>query len=63
MTFLNHSVLYFVATTDQQFNDAMFTNLSNLMKKSTVISSVGEKERAAFFNQLRSRIDYYKAMV
>ncbi len=56
LTFINHSVLYFVATRDEQFNDALFTNLDNLMKKSTLISGVGEKERVRFFNQLRDKI-------
>ncbi len=56
ITFLNHSVLYFVATHDQQFNDSMFRNLENLIKKSTHISSVGEKERHQFFNRMRAKI-------
>lgn len=53
ITFLNHSVLYFVGTRDQGFNDFMFANLANLMRKSTLISGTGEKERTKFFAQLR----------
>jgi hypothetical protein len=60
MTFLNHSVLYFIHTKDQTFNDLMFDNLQNLMNKSTLISKVGEKERATFFNRLRNEIDLRK---
>lgn len=56
ITFLNHSVLYFVATRDKRFNEAIHSNLQNLMKKSTMISTIGEKERVAFFNQLREKI-------
>jgi hypothetical protein len=56
VTFLNHSVLYFVATRDERFNNAMFGNLENLMKKSTMISTIGEKERVGFFNRLRDNI-------
>lgn len=56
MTFLNHSVLYFVGTRDEQFNDAMFKNLDNFIKKSTQISSVGEKERTRFFKRLRDKV-------
>ncbi|MEJ7738124.1 MAG: helix-turn-helix domain-containing protein [Chitinophagaceae bacterium] len=56
ITFLNHSVLYFVATHDEKFNHAMFSNLENLMKKSTHISTVGEKERNRFFNRMRENI-------
>lgn len=56
ITFLNHSVLYFVATSDERFNHAMYDNMQNLMKKSTMISTVGEKERVRFFNHLRKDI-------
>src|SRR5688572_305444 len=57
VTFLNHSVLYFINTRDLKFNNLMFENLQNLMQKSTMISKVGEKERATFFNRLRKEID------
>ena len=58
LMFINHSVLYFVSTRDEQFNKAMFLNLDNLMKKSTLISEVGEKERARFFKELRDKIHF-----
>lgn len=61
LTFLNHSVLYFVATKDERFNTAMFANLQNLIKKSTQISTIGEKERVRFFNRLREEIRYKQA--
>lgn len=57
ITYLNHSVVYFIGSMDLKFNDAMFTNLDNLMKKSTLISSVGEKERRRFFNSLRKKVE------
>ena len=63
ITFLNHSVLYGVATNDERFNKAMFTNLDNLIKKSTMISSTSEKERVSFFNRLREKINQYRAML
>lgn len=56
VTFLNHSVLYFIATTDEGFNTAMFANLQNLIKKSTPLSTFGEKERVKFFNEIRGKI-------
>ncbi len=56
ITFLNHSVLYFVATRDERFNAAIYGNIQNLIKKSTMISTIGEKERVSFFNQLRDKI-------
>ena len=58
VTFLNHGVLYFVATTDDRFNKGMQYNLENLMKKSTMISTVGEKERTRFFNRMRDKIHH-----
>jgi plasmid maintenance system antidote protein VapI len=56
ITFLNHSVLNIVMTRDLRFNNAMFANIENLMKKSTMISVIGEKERVSFFNRLRNNI-------
>lgn len=56
LTFLNHSVLYFIYTRDETFNNRMFDNLQNLVQKSTLISQVGEKERIRFFNRLRDGI-------
>jgi hypothetical protein len=57
VTFLNHSVLYFVQTRDQLFNEKMLENIQNLMKKSTMLSRVGEKERATFFNRVHQEIN------
>lgn len=56
ITYLNHSVLYFLGSRDEKFNNSMFNSLENLVKKSTMISSIGEKERNQFFNKLRRKI-------
>jgi hypothetical protein len=56
LTYLNHSVLHFLGTRDEGFNDFMFANLVNLMKKSTLVSGVGEKERSQFFNAMRDNV-------
>ena len=61
LTFLNHSVLYFVATRDEAFNRSMFNSLDNLIKKSTQLSSIGEKERVRFFNRLRDKIHHMQS--
>ncbi len=63
ITYLNHSVIYFVGSTDQKFNESMFRNLENLMKKSTLISGTGEKERKQFFNKLRRKVQAKLALV
>lgn len=57
ITYLNHSVMYFIGSTDVKFNDSMFRNLENLMKRSTLISGTGEKERKQFFNKLRKKVE------
>ena len=56
ITYLNHSVIYFVGSKDKKFNESMFKNLDNLMKKSTLISGTGEKDRKQFFNKLRKKV-------
>jgi BetR domain len=61
LTFLNHSVLYFVGTPDEQFNNDMSNNINNLVKKSTQLSSIGEKERVRFFNRLRDKIHHMQS--
>ena len=56
ITFLNHSVINFISTTDTRFNSFMFGNMQNLIKRSTQLSQVGEKERYRFFNRLRDKM-------
>ena len=56
MTYINHSAIYFIATRNERFNNSMHNGLQNLMKKSTMISAIGEKDRAGFFNRLRNKI-------
>lgn len=56
VTFLNHNVLNVIATQDKTFCDYTFKNLQTIIRKSTHISVVGEKERNIFFNGLRSKI-------
>ncbi len=63
MVFLNHSVLYFVGSSDERFTSHIHDNHTNLEKKSTMISSVGEKERNVFFNNIRSMIQLRKNLL
>lgn len=63
ITYLNHSVMYFIGSMDKNFNDSMFKNLENLMKRSTLISGTGEKERKQFFNKLRKKVEAKLQMV
>jgi hypothetical protein len=63
ITYLNHSVMHFIGSMDKKFNDSMFKNLENLMKRSTLISGTGEKERKQFFNKLRKKVEAKLVMV
>lgn len=56
ITFLNHSGLNFISTQDTKFCDYTFKKLQNIIRKSTHVSLVGEKERSVFFNTLREKI-------
>lgn len=63
VAFLNHSFMHFVGTRDKTFTNAIFTNLNNLMQKSTLISSSDERDRKKFFNRLRDVIHRRKALL
>jgi hypothetical protein len=56
LVYLPHSIFNFMATTDVRFCDNNYNHIQNLMKKSTLISNVSERERARFFHYLRTRI-------
>ena len=55
VTFLNHSVINYIGTHDERFNNHMSGSLQNLIGKSTQLSLVGEKERTQFFNRIRDK--------
>lgn len=56
VTYLNHSVIDYIGTRDERFNEHMSDALQNLIKKSTQLSLVGEKERTRFFNRIRDKM-------
>lgn len=60
ITFLNHNGLNFMGTQDKIFCDYTFKSLQNMIRKSTHISVVGEKERSMFFNAMRQKIYEHK---
>jgi hypothetical protein len=57
ISFLNHSVLHIVSTRDERFSNYVYNAMMNMVRKSTKISSVGEKSRSRYFNSLREKID------
>ena len=56
ITYLNHSILYFVGSTDKGFNEEVYGNMKNLIKRSSLMSGAGQKERTQVFYKLRSKI-------
>jgi hypothetical protein len=57
MVILNHAVLNTIQTRDAKFVKSTDEHFQNIIRRSTQISEVGEKERSKFFNILREKIE------
>jgi len=60
MVIMPHTVVNYMSTRDVNFCENMFEYVQSLMKRSTLISKVSEKERSRFFRLLRERIQRRK---
>jgi len=56
IAFIVHTSMNFMITRNAAFCDNLYSFYQNLMRKSTLISSVSERERSKFFKLLRNRI-------
>lgn len=56
VAFLNHNVINYLMTTNEEFVKYTFESFKVLMKKSRLISEISERDRQEFFNTLRERI-------
>jgi hypothetical protein len=56
ITFINHNGLNFMSTQDAGFCEFTYKHFQNMIRKSTHISVVGEKERSIFFQKLKAEI-------
>jgi hypothetical protein len=56
IVYLNYEVLNYMRTEDESFCTEVQQKLLNLMKRATLISNVGEKQRNIFFNSLIRKI-------
>jgi BetR domain len=56
ITYINHNLINFMYTRDDDFNNYTLDTFKNAIRKSTQISEVGEKARARFFDRLRKKI-------
>jgi plasmid maintenance system antidote protein VapI len=62
-TYLNHTILNYMTTTNEKFNTYMKRTMDVIAQKSTPISTVNEKERLKFFNELRAKVTYAKEKI
>jgi hypothetical protein len=63
LAFIAHSGINFMLTRDVDFCENLHRYHQKLMSKSTLISQVSERERAAFFYELHQRIDARKKVL
>ena len=56
MSLISHNIFNYMMTRDNVFNENMYNHVQNLMKKSTMISTESEKDRAKFFRLLKDKI-------
>jgi hypothetical protein len=63
MVSLNHNVINYAITTDEKFVNYSWQTMNTLLKKSTLISETGEKDRQLFFDTLRQRIHDKRRLV
>ena len=56
MALMGHTSINYMQTRDINFCENMYEYLQGLMKRSTLISRVSEKERSKFFRILKERI-------
>jgi hypothetical protein len=60
MCFVNHNVINLMLTQDEKFCNYSYDIIQNIIRKSNLISEVGERERTMFFNLARQRIELYR---
>lgn len=54
--YINHNVINFMVTFDKRFTDYTYHSMQNIIRKSSLISGVNEKERNRFFGTLREKV-------
>ena len=57
VVYINHTVLNVIMTKDPVFTEYTYQHCQNIMRKSTLMSHVGEKERTRFFNSMREKVE------
>lgn len=54
--FINYDVLNYMFTRDENFCDPCYTDMHNMMKRSTLISQTSEKQRNIFFGIMLNKV-------
>jgi hypothetical protein len=57
VVYINHTLLNVIMTKDPVFTEYTYQYVQNIMRKSTLMSNAGEKERTKFFNSMREKVD------
>jgi hypothetical protein len=57
VVYINHSFLNIIMTRDPVFSEYIYQHTQNIIRKSTLMSDVGEKDRKKFFNGVREKIE------
>jgi|SRR5450755_229102 hypothetical protein len=57
VVYINHTALNIIMTKDPAFTEYTYQYNLNIMRKSTLISHVGEKDRRRFFNDMREKVE------
>ncbi len=63
VTYLNHTILNHMMTNNEKFNTYMKKSMDVIVRKSTPISLVNEKERIIFFNRLKAKLENAKQKI
>lgn len=63
LTYINHSIINFITTSDVAFNTYMKQTFDNIAHKSTPISVENQKDRLMFFNRLRAKVNAARKVV
>ena len=56
LSIITYSVLSYLLTRDPRFNENAFKSFNNLVSRSVLISSTGERERNKFFRTLKEKV-------
>ncbi len=60
IVFINHAIINYILTRNNTFCGNTQKFLDNLIRKSSMISTVNEKDRNRFFNRMREKIATYR---